>query len=820
MLSTLAYRIPREHLTTLLGTVTAYPLTAGFQDAWATLPGGRPPFASLATGLMAATGRPVRLFGERDLAERERDSGAKALLLTTDCALDHRLRVAVRAWERHVRAGGPAVLADLIPDPEEGRCFTDFVEFRAGAVPVAPNWVFRVAAWQIARTLAARPLPIDSRAPVRLRMDTFGQLLAWAADDLIGGRDGTAFAMTTVSVRLTTRPGIEDFVLAFDAHQSLIDPRGKWYGALWVERADDAPILDVPVRRRKVGDEWHAEFDPALASILSACQLAPLRLPDEFPACPAEYRPKLRHGRSDLGSGPGPRFMLRLHEYLTAELPLLAPLTYERDGAINLPERVEKFPAEGVRPESVAPTGYKKVTIVCLYRTAEARDRMLDQLDELTGYRPAADGAVTRVHERLDLLARYCPDLVDHASPNRAAALDSLHLPDEDDHLVVAWVETEYHPGVGDREIDAKPHLRRLFGHLGIPTQFLATEPAVLPSGAPRATEATQEHAARAALRDLLRSAGVLDERVRSAVARIRLRNRLDRRTLLLGIHARAQRTSGRERPFVITMIAILADPDALDQWRVLMYSDRRREWAPVADALTDFHAGAIGVTHLGRTGEKAGATRVEIERRLMDLVSSDLQGVPVVVFVAAETARAIWPGLQNVRFGNGPLPGDRLRAEGLDVAVVRMNADMAELGRPVTRVNEGRQASDPLQPAAPGNGVYRLVESAEPSWLLAGKSRSLAAKGGRTGAQYTRWTLPDHLRHELGVPWHSYTAREILVVRSGLWEPAELAALAARLCEQPIAWDGRTLVPAPLHLSIVADQDHPDYRNSEPDDE
>ncbi|MDQ3576519.1 MAG: RNAseH domain-containing protein, partial [Actinomycetota bacterium] len=99
------------------------------------------------------------------------------------------------------------------------------------------------------------------------------------------------------------------------------------------------------------------------------------------------------------------------------------------------------------------------------------------------------------------------------------------------------------------------------------------------------------------------------------------------------------------------------------------------------------------------------------------------------------------------------------------------------------------------------------------------GKSASLAAKDGRTGAQHTRWTLPDNLSHLLREPWHSYTAREIVVVRSGLWEPVELAAIAARLCEQPIAWDGRTLVPGPLHLGIAADKDHPEYRKSEKDE-
>ncbi|MDQ3577431.1 MAG: DUF3962 domain-containing protein, partial [Actinomycetota bacterium] len=603
MLSTLAYRIPREHLTALLGTVTAYPLASPFEEAWATLPGDRPRYSALATGLVAATGKPVQFFAERDLAEQERECGANALLLTTDSALDYRLRVAVRAWERHLRNGGTPVLAELLPEPEEARDFVDYIEFRPGAVPVAPNWVFRVAAWQVANALAARPLTIDGRGSVRLRMDTSGRLLAWDDRDLIANQRGKAFAMTNVTVRLTTRPGVEDLVLTFDAHQSRIDPRGSWYKAIWVDRNERTPILDLPVRARKVDDEWIREFDPSIATILSACQLEPLRLPDEFPERPSDFRPKqLTGGFHALGSGPGPRFMLRLHEYVTRELPLLAPLTYALDKGINLPERIKKFPEAGARPESIGPTGYKKLTIACLYRTAQARDRMIAQLEKLTNQRPAADGSPTPVNERLNLVACHCPELLDHRTPNRASFLDSLDLPTEDDHLVVAWVETEFHPEMEKPEIDAKPHLRRLFGHLGVPTQFLATEPAVLPEGAKRATNTTEEHAAMAALRDLLRSAGVLDERLRGAVSKDKLRNRLDRRTLLVGINARAQKDRSGGRPFVLIMTAVLADPVDIEQWRVLMYSDRRGGWVRAAEGLTDFHAGAIGVTHLGRT--------------------------------------------------------------------------------------------------------------------------------------------------------------------------------------------------------------------------
>ncbi len=121
----------------------------------------------------------------------------------------------------------------------------------------------------------------------------------------------------------------------------------------------------------------------------------------------------------------------------------------------------------------------------------------------------------------------------------------------------------------------------------------------------------------------------------------------------------------------------------------------------------------------------------------------------------------------------------------------------------------------DPAKPAAPDRKVYRLAGSDRHCWLFAGRSRSIKAKGGDRGALHTRWTLPDELADQLTVPWHSYTGKEIVVLRPGSWAPEQLAGLTASLCEQSLSWDDRTQMPAPLHLATVIDMDHPDYRVS-----
>ena len=119
-------------------------------------------------------------------------------------------------------------------------------------------------------------------------------------------------------------------------------------------------------------------------------------------------------------------------------------------------------------------------------------------------------------------------------------------------------------------------------------------------------------------------------------------------------------------------------------------------------------------------------------------------------------------------------MPGDSLRAAGREVAVVRSN-NGPEIGRPVTRRDEGNQPRDPHQPAAPGRRVYRRTDTPEPVWIFPGISKTYRAMGGATGARHTRWTLPAHLARQLRKPWHSYTATEIAVPCAGAWEPVDL---------------------------------------------
>jgi hypothetical protein len=831
MLITLAYRLPRGHVGDVLGTVTAYPLTQEFSDAWATLPTGRgrrqPRYGSLATGLCAATGQPVRLFGERDLAQQELDAGNRMLLLTSH-PFDYRLVTAVAAWEHHTRdSHAPSTLAPLLPSPEPTRPLAGYVSFSPDAPPDAPNWVFRIAAWQIMKNLADTRLHIDGRDPLALRLDTDGSLLAWDPSDLITSPPGTAHGIARITVRLVTSPGTGDLVLCFSAHLSRI--AGRWAAVknTWIARdTPGAPILRLPVHHRRrpeadpraATDPWLHLLSPAIPGIIEACELEPITLPATLSPAPGSIRPQAPGNmRHPLGSGLGARFMLRLHEHITACLPVLEPLGLEPDKTITLPGRI---PLLALPASAIDSTGYRHLTILCLYATPGARDRMLSQLESLTGQplMSLPDGQTRPVNDRLAVIALRCPEMLAHGQANRAALLAQLlgspELRREDDDIISAWIETEYHPDVPiDRAADAKPHLRRLLGYRQIPCQFLATQSLQLPKGVRPLPEASKPHAARSALHDLLRVTGIIDDRIPQAVAGPRLPHRLDRPALLVGIHARRQQTGDDDPPLVMVLTAIRATPDLDTAWRALMYSERRSTWLRLGAAIADFHAGTIGDPALGRTEEKAARTRDRVEKRLAQL-AGDHPGLPMVIFTDGPSTRTIWPGLQDRHFGTGSMPGDTLRAAGHEVAVVRSN-NGSEIGRPITRQDEGIQPRDPLQPAAPGRRVYQRTDTAEPVWVFPGISKTYGAMGGATGARFTRWTLPPHLASQLRKPWHSYTATEIAVPCTGTWEPISLAALTTRLCEQPISWDGRVVFATPLHLAVTADKDHPDYRAS-----
>ncbi|MEU6644575.1 RNaseH domain-containing protein [Saccharomonospora sp. NPDC046836] len=827
-MNVLAFRIPRRLVKQVLGTVTAYPLPKEFLEAWDQLPPPpskhhKQPYRALAIALTAATGQPVRLFGERDLAESERQRGDR-MLLVTDALLDHRFRLAVRAWERRVRGGHAAdiELADLLPEPEKARSLARYVQFRKNGVPLAAGWVFEIATWQVVRKLAAVPLRVSDDRSQRLRMDTNGDLLAWDTNDVLRGQSQMLFGMCRVSAKLTTRAGVDDLVLTFDAHVSRFQTKWAYAKHAWQDRDGSKPLVRIPLWHKRHDDNsWITHLHSGIEAVLKANEISAIRVGQDLPLEPGGIRPSARSFYDHaVGSGQGPRYLARLHEHVRKCLPELEELQLRQDKRIVVP--VRKTKADDLPDIDICSTGHQSILILCLYATTHAHSRMLAELRALANadVSPVPGGAPVPVVPGVEVAVRHCPEFLKHGVHNQAAFRDEvLDLEPMDGRLVVAWVETEYHPEEPiEAKDDAKPRLRRLFAKRGIPSQFLATDP---PGRKAPRTERDEErkakeqgHAARSALRELFRLAGATGRHLSVPPGGGEAVNPLGRDALLVGIHARRQQTGGGdEKPLVLTMVAIDVRSNA-SSWRTLMAGTTTHTWFPAAQGIAEFHSGDIGTSSLGRTEAKAARTRDHVEKMLRELVTGNRTGLPVVVFVDAAATRSIWPGLQDQSLGEGPLPGDLLASAGHDVAIVRLNDDLHEIGRPVNRAG-GRRPADAEAPGSPGRTpkLYQVADSNRPLWMFPRMSRTIDSLGGRAGTLATRWTLSAENARQMGLPWHSYTATEILVVRAGGFDPVALAAMTARLCEHPVSWAGRTVFPVPLHLAVGADRDHPDHR-------
>ncbi|MBB5940424.1 hypothetical protein FHS42_007522 [Streptomyces zagrosensis] len=110
---------------------------------------------------------------------------------------------------------------------------------------------------------------------------------------------------------------------------------------------------------------------------------------------------------------------------------------------------------------------------------------------------------------------------------------------------------------------------------------------------------------------------------------------------------------------------------------------------------------------------------------------------------------------------------------------------------------------------------LYRYDYGDAVSWLFSGQSRQHAG-GQRTGTQYAGRTLPGGQLAQMGALFHAMTRTEYVIARCGSWREGQLAGLAARVSEQAAMWDGRTNLPAPLHLAKSADEKHPGFVDQE----
>ncbi len=431
-----------------------------------------------------------------------------------------------------------------------------------------------------------------------------------------------------------------------------------------------------------------------------------------------------------------------------------------------------------------------------------------------------ADDRPVQLTSRLTVVLHQAESLLTHGPATR-----SLHdipwLDAPENTAVVALAETWWDPEDPPKD-DAKHPVRRLLADLGIVVQFINSN-WTLPKprkrtikGVVRVTTPKDEPSI-AAVRDLLRQAGVIDNRLAVATAQSRLEGCLDRDATLVGIHVRQhtpRKSSGAKTRLVIRLVALHASPDPNQPWRIETYSDHHQAWAPYRIGNAAYHNGDLGTTKLSREYKHLQDIRDLVDEALT--AGKFDRNKPLVIFVDAQGCKGIWPGLNDASFGRGLLPGATLGHP--DIAVVRC-ANGARVAQPTHR-GHGTRNDDPNHPDLPRSTLYEHDEHGTRSWLLAQPSRTYRSGqiSARAGAAYTRWTVPADKLSLTGKDWHGLTAIEIAIANSGSWPERRLAALTARLCQQAVSWDDRTQSPTPLHLAERPDLDHP-QRAEQPDE-
>ncbi|MQA08645.1 MAG: DUF3893 domain-containing protein, partial [Pseudonocardiaceae bacterium] len=821
-LHTLTYRVD----ATALGTLSLYALTPEFRVAWdhfeslvrrrSDRPYVRPRYSDLATALTAVTGQPVRLFPSHELSPVQKSTGVDSLLVTTQPIAPWLLATAVRTFERLVLNNDrvDTLSEHLATASPIAAPLSDFIGYHDGHVD-APGWIYNVAQWNLAARIAQQPLLIDGHLPIRLRIDSQANLVAW--DDPIQRpwKDELRYAMVYLDTSIVTLPGAAHLYLRVDGHVARV-PYSWWnVKNAWVAPRDERqPLLRLPVH-----GPWPARgrtqptYAGVVTDIVHACQLDPLpTLPDEPRQHLGAVRLIGKPSGHPIGVGTGARFLFQAQRQIRQRLGLSEPAF--RRTKISTGKSTSGHIQRDKLDDAIAASGAQRLRIACLYGQQGTRRRMADALSvyasaEENPLLGATDGEQVDLTERLSVVFHHDPIIVGHGEHVRD--LDDLaYLKTEEGCGVAAWVETDWDGTAVEH--DAKPILRADLGKRGIVAQFLSTnykprKPSRRKDGT---TPPTEDHPANAAVRDLLRQVGVIDHRLANATANTRI-SPLTRAATLVGVHIRQHtpRKNGGPRRLVIQIVALHATPDPHAPWRVEMYDDTEG-WLPYREANARYYASDIGQPHLDRTRTNAPHVREYVDQALAALPRT----VPLVVFVDAEACRSFWPGLKHSRFGNDTVPGSSI--ENPDLAVVRVSSGTETL-RP-THVDRGGN-NDPYKPNLPGQRLYEHEENGVLTWILSQPSRThRAGAEGRAGTDNTRWTLPDKRERWMENPWHALNTIEIAIPRPGTWQPDPLAALTARLCHQAAAWDDRTLLPSPLHLAKSSDQDHPGYPPTEDD--
>ncbi|WNM32739.1 RNaseH domain-containing protein [Streptomyces sp. Li-HN-5-11] len=510
----------------------------------------------------------------------------------------------------------------------------------------------------------------------------------------------------------------------------------------------------------------------------------------------------------------------------------------------------------------IAASGCERLRILALYRHQDMRTRMqrllayhFNRPDLATAGLP--DDRIVPVTEHVEVLLQAAPDLLahgDHHDKRAALTRQLTGLQAPDGTRVLALCETEYDAKAWSRQrraskvpgsatpdpyaLDAKPHASRELARLGVLAQFLTPYKPGRRNPKKKDREITTDlqrlgrdlegdHRGHMAIADLHRAAGLVHPRLTKALTFGP--NGLKDPLVHVGLHLRQQLGERRgpltEEPKLMwTLVALV--PRA-GQWQTLAFlPDEHRTGGTWLDYATANQAHRARPLPEGRRRD-ALLPRL-VDRALYDLGTHAGTASGYAVYVSGAEARSIWPLLANRHLGKTPdadglidkrraLPGFTLPPTQRPQAVVRVTSASDDVASPAlierlvhlddeeTETTQGKLAT----------GLFQM-ENTDKTFILCNLPHQYTggSRYARAGEFYTRWGSTDPA--EQAETWYSHTATEITVLHHPDGHtPLTYGLAAARLCDHALHFNHRTQYPAPIHLGIQMDKNHPEYRRT-----
>ncbi len=745
---TTCFRLPPE----TLGRVYAYRDTERLRDAWARLEerfrasaprtgrdSRRLPYRGLATALRILSGDFVRI------RPTPRDPSRDHYFLVSRRPLNKSLlEAAFLAWETAVLPEAAGELSALVASELEELPLEigGFIGRRAGSCPVPEPWVWDAALWEVAYTLAARPLVVEGGRSIPLRLDTDASLLTW--NDLVSAeRKGTQHhALHRIAPKLITLPGFEDPVIHLES--SVVRLSNDWgykVRSAWMDRGPRAPILRLRVRRVQGPDGWIAAWGDGTPDLLRGLELAELADPQSIALTnTASVRARLMHAPAGhpLATGPGQMFHDAVAMHARDALTRATPVVLEK--ARSTLKRPISGDVVGTSEldGAIRAAGHETFRLVGLYATPETRSRLVAALSTVLGppaqavLAGAADGEVRR-HGLLEVVFQSPPDARARllhggtSSTTRAWALETTTP-----HLGVAGrgagflIETSSEEQRGEGGEDPKFVIRRLVAERGSVCQFISrsSEPRL------RKGEEPHQHAGVRAIWDLFRSAGIFPRPFPAGG--------VPSGTWLVGVHAvKRQNQTNVNAGFVMALVAIEAGSG------VALGLSRSRQWVPLGAATSDFLAIDHNLTSRAATDL--------VESALECLIARDTTR-QCVIFMDATECRRLWNGLADTRGDVFPASMRSGR-----IGLVRVRTTSQEVPRPAGKGD---------WPTGPGPGKPRTLtgllrlrnEEWAGAYFYASTPRAMGAMGAHRRA--TRYGVTGR---DLADNWQALNLTELL---------------------------------------------------------